>query len=626
MDSQENQKKYAETLVTICDVLKELLEGQAVEPHENFFELGIGSMQTFSFIGKFEERCGIRIRFRDFFDSPTPADLAARLSGHKEIEKKASSLPRTSEVTRPVSALDRSLIELNYPEPGIDDSLMDRFQQVVAAVGPKLCIQDAETSLSYQEIDQLSNRIANELVQSLPPDESPILVYIPNGWQFVVTILGILKAGRIYVPIDTNLPDQRIELIRNCAAAHHVIETGSADPIIERWKQEGSFEVLAFDSLILGSNPEFSAKSVGGQTSAVLLFTSGSTGTPKGVLHNQSTLNHISWRRSHACTISAKDRYLMLYNAGYMGCINALFSALLSGASIHYYPLESLGLEPLEKWLAETEITIYHSVTSILRKFMAQLRAPVKLPHLRMVTPGGEASRLSDIKIFRNSFPESVTYMANLGSTECGSLAYFPITHQTDIETNEIPVGVPIETLNIKLLDSDGNEVEAGAIGEITIDSPFIFSGYWNDEEASTSDSEFHRPFRTGDFGRMDEAGRLINLGRRDGMIKINGYRADTTSIENALCSLDQITEGAVVIRNQSPSDNPQLYAFYCPKSDMLNENDLRKSLSMILPLPMVPSRFVALGQIPHTPNNKIDRKTLAIQPVEFLKTLYPIF
>lgn len=628
MDSPKNQQKYVETLDAICDVLKGLLKGREVEPHENFFELGIGSLQAFSFIGKFEDRSGIRLRFRDFFNSPTPADLAARLSGHKEPENKPSSLPITSDVSKSVSELDLNQIELSYPEPGIDDSLVDRFQQVAAAVGPKLCIQDTEASFSYQEIDQLSNRIANELVRSLPSIETPILVYIPNSWQFVVTILGILKAGRIYVPIDTNLPDQRIELIRNYAAAHHVIKTCSADPIIERWKQEESFEVLDFDSMIQRNNPEFSADSARGQTNAVLLFTSGSTGKPKGVPHNQGTLNHISWRRSHACKLTVRDRYIMLYNAGYMGCINALFSALLSGASIHYYPLERLGLEPLEKWLAETRITIFHSVTSILRKFMAQLSPPVNLPHLRIITPGGEASRFSDIESFKSSFQEPVTYMTNLGSTECGSLAYFPITHQTNIKTNEIPVGVPIESLNIKLLDEDGKEVERGATGEITIDSPFIFSGYWNDEETSTSDSESHphHPFRTGDFGRLDEAGRLINLGRRDSMIKINGYRADTSSIENALCSLNQITEAAVVIRNQTPSDSPQLYAFYCPESVTLSENDLRKSLSMILPQPMVPARFVALGQLPYTPNNKIDRKTLAKQPVEFLKTLYPIY
>ncbi len=538
----------------------------------------------------------------------------------------ASSPPPT--VSAPVSELNLNHIELDYPEPGIDDSLIDRFRQIVAAVGPKLCIQYTGASFSYQEIDQLSDRIANELARSLPAEESPILVYIPNGWQFFVTILGILKVGRIFVPIDTNLPYQRIELIRNCAAATQVIETNSAAPIIECWKQEESFEVLNFDSLIQGNSPGFSADSVNGQTSAVLLFTSGSTGTPKGVLHNQSTINHISWRRSHACKLSVNDRYIMLYNAGYMGCINALFSALLSGASIHYYPLERLGLEPLETWLAETKITIFHAVTSILRKFMTQLSTPAKLPHLRIVTPGGEASRLGDIKTFKSSFPEPATYMANLGSTECGSLAYFPITHQTNIETNEIPVGVPIESLNLKLLDSDGNETEAGETGEITIDSPFIFSGYWKDEATSPSDRgvHAHHPFRTGDFGRLDEGGRLINLGRRDGMIKINGYRADTASIENALCNVEKITEAAVVIRSQSPTDNPQLYAFYCPESESLNENDLRRSLSMVLPQPMVPSRFVALGQLPYTSNNKIDRKTLAKQPVEFLKTLYPIY
>jgi acyl-coenzyme A synthetase/AMP-(fatty) acid ligase len=299
---------------------------------------------------------------------------------------------------------------------------------------------------------------------------------------------------------------------------------------------------------------------------------------------------------------------------------------MLYGACLYIYNLRKSGIVNLGPWLNSHRITVFHAVTSIYRQFVGQLGENDRFPHIRCVTPGGEPSRMSDIEQFKQRFEHGTVYYANLGSSECGSIAFDPVYHETSVHP-DLPVGIPFESLMVFILDQDANPLPIGEIGEIALCSNSIFKEYWRDPEKTAAalkpfDQE-RKLFLTGDYGYVLPDGRLVNKGREDGQVKVNGYRVEIPEVESALLTIRGVRETAVVTRPDE-SENLRLVAFIRmdQPDDEFPVAEIRGQLLELLPRPMVPTQYYPVSRFPLKDNGKLNRQRMSSAPLETLDFL----
>ena len=425
-------------------------------------------------------------------------------------------------------------------------------------------------------------------------------------------------AGRCYLPVDPEYPDQRL---RDIAVAGGTRIALSADP--ERL--EG---ILGQEVRVHGFAGTHAHRATGADlptqpdpdAPGVMLYTSGSTGRPKGVVLPRKMLLHTFWRRGTACGFSPQDRYAILYISAFMGGVISMLAPLLFGSTICIYDLRHRGLPSLAGWLQREQVTILHMITSILRRFLSAWKGAPALPRLRIVIPGGERSLKSDIELFKSTCAPEVRFCACLGSTECGTLTMNLLGHDTDDGPETLPLGKPFAALDVHIQREDGTRADPGETGEITVQSGYIFRGYHNAPELNAGVLSFTTDgksvYRTGDFGYLDADGMLYNLGRRDSRVKVRGTLVELAEVESAILNSGLVEEAVVTYREIRKGDpESQLVAFYRGSTDCGSQ--LGEVLLDRLPLAMIPSHWVRLGTFPQTANGKTDRRALASMPLE---------
>jgi len=227
--------------------------------------------------------------------------------------------------------------------------------------------------------------------------------------------------------------------------------------------------------------------------------------------------------------------------------------------------------------------------------------------------------RKNDVERFQKHFSSQCLLVNGLSSTETGTFRKFFINNETEISTSTVPVGYPVEDMEVLLLDEDGKEVEPGQVGEIAVKSRYLALGYWNRPDLTDAvfsddpDGEGTRIYRTRDLGRMSHDGLLEHLGRKDFQVKIRGYRVETSEVEKTLLELKDIKDTVVIAREDRPRD-PRLVGYIVPENRPVpTVSALRRALSNSLPEHMIPSAFVMLDTIPLNPNGKVDRQALPV-------------
>jgi len=227
--------------------------------------------------------------------------------------------------------------------------------------------------------------------------------------------------------------------------------------------------------------------------------------------------------------------------------------------------------------------------------------------------------RKNDVERFQKHFSSQCLLVNGLSSTETGTFRKFFINNETEISTSTVPVGYPVEDMEVLLLDEDGKEVEPGQVGEIAVKSRYLALGYWNRPDLTEAvfsddpDGEGTRIYRIRDLGRMSHDGLLEHLGRKDFQVKIRGYRVETSEVEKALLELEDIKDTVVIAREDRPGD-PRLVGYIVPANRPVpTVSALRRALSNSLPEHMIPSAFVMLDTIPLNPNGKVDRQAFPV-------------
>src|SRR5829696_1463928 len=505
---------------------------------------------------------------------------------------------------------------IRFDKEETEQSLPQRFEQQVGRYPNRLAVQTRNHQLSYAALNKAANRVARALLAQRGEGAESIALLLEHNAVMIAAILGVLKAGKVYVPLDPSFPYARNAYILEDSQAGLII-TNNENRSLAESLGENTHALINIDEIGATLSDENLDLSVAADNLANIIYTSGSTGQPKGVVQNHRNLLNVAMRYTNGLQISAEDRLTLLQSYSVAGSVSNMLGALLNGASLFPFNVKDEGLTRLADWLIEDEITVYHSVPTVFRQFANTLTGNEEFPELRLIRLGGEPVYAEEVQLYKKYFPSDSIFVNSYGASEAASVLRYCVDKDTEISGAMVPVGYPLGDVEILLLDDDGKAVGFDRVGEIAIKSRYISPGYWHKPDLTRAafitdpQNEGERIYRTGDLGYMQPDGCLMVTGRNDFRVKIRGFRIEVSEIELALRGLTKVKEAAVVAHEDQRGET-QLVAYVVPELDRTpTMNELRDFLKEKLPDYMVPSAFVVLDTLPLTPNGKLDRLAL---------------
>lgn len=295
-----------------------------------------------------------------------------------------------------------------------------------------------------------------------------------------------------------------------------------------------------------------------------------------------------------------------------------IYGALLNGTTLCPFNLKEGGLFRLAEWLRREEISIYHSSAVIFRHLLAGIGADEEFPSLRVVKLGSEQVYKRDVDLWKHRFSPNCIFVNALSSTEAGTLRQILIDKETTVHRPVVPVGFPIDDVEVLLIDGAGRPVRFDTPGEIAVKSRYLAPGYWQrpgltrEKFLPDPDGGDARIYLTGDLGVMSPGGCLEYLGRKDLEVKISGFRVELAEVEAALLDCCALEQTAVIAIEVGPGVT-RLRAYLVPTQHPgPSAESIRNAMRSTVPDHMIPSEFVMVRQLPLTLGGKIDRKALA--------------
>jgi len=503
---------------------------------------------------------------------------------------------------------------LEFSREETDQSIPERFEKIAQKYPDRLAVKTKNHALTYDDLNNAANRMAHTILGQRGRKNEPVALLMEHDAPVIAAILGTLKAGKFYVPLDPSLPHLRVKYILENLQASYIVTNNKNLPLAK--SLAGTvLDLVNIDELdsLPDGNPSIGIQP---ESPSWVIYTSGSTGKPKGVIQNHLNVLHFMMNYTNALHICVDDRLTLLYSFSVNGGSHDIFTALLNGAALFPLDLKEEGFTHLGDWLIEERITIYHSVPTVFRQFVEGLTGQSEFPDIRIIRLGGEPVYKRELDFFKKFFSKDCILVNRLGSSETGSLRMYFVNKETQISGNLVPVGYAVMDNEILLVDDAGKQI-TGDEGEIAVKTRYVSPGYWG--RPDLTDAAFlpdpaggeKRIYRTGDLGRMLPDRCLLHLGRKDFFVKIRGYRIDIDEIEAALRECPNIKEAVVVARNNNSGDE-RLVAYLVPTVQPGPKvGELRRFLKEKLPDYMIPHDFVTLEAIPLTDTRKVDRKAL---------------
>lgn len=483
------------------------------------------------------------------------------------------------------------------------DTLMDLFETAAKNHCNNTAIVFEDINLTYQALDERSEKFANFLrtMYSLKCGEL-VAVKMERSERMIVAILGILKCGAAYLPLDMTYPQSVLQLMLDDSKSRIVID-------------EQFFQVFHEKQTSISANKVVLKRS--NNDLIAVLYTTGSTGIPKGVpITNANLLNRLYWMWMEFPFVdhevcAAKTSF------SFVDHMWELFGPLLKGIKVVMFDKLTIVNAPLFiAKLGHYKVTRIVLVPSLLKELLKHRDLCVtELKHLLEWTCSGEALDSFLVKKFYSVFPDR--RLLNIyGSTEVmADATYYDTSRADEINPLVIPLGKPIHNTKIYIMDSAGNLLPRGAIGEICVSGLGVVNGYLGNESL-TALKFFNNPFlegdtlyKTGDLGRWLIDGNIEFSGRNDYQVKIMGNRIELLEIENNLMNMSGV-DNAIVMSRENEKGNKVLMA-YVVGNEPLNSMELRLELSERLPSYMLPTFFLQIEKFPLTSNGKVDRKAL---------------
>ncbi|MDQ0457760.1 amino acid adenylation domain-containing protein [Rhizobium paknamense] len=495
----------------------------------------------------------------------------------------------------------RPLPDLTWP---------DLFRNQAKASPERVAVRFADRHLTYAELDAASDGLAAKLQESGIGPGRLVAVAVPRSEQMVIALLGVLKTGAAYLPLDPADPPARIGIILEDAKPGAVITTSEAAGTL---KLDG-INTLLLDKLadgLAGSAAAFTPRKIRGDDTAYVIFTSGSTGRPKGVQIPHQALVNFLLSMQDLLKLDTEDRILAVTTIAFDIATLELYLPLLVGAQTVIATRDTVR-DPaaLAKLLKQSGATIMQATPSLWRALLEDHAKDVK--GLRSLV-GGEALP-ADLAHRMAALGHPVLNVYGPTETTVWSTA-MPLTG-ADLDTT--PIGKPIWNTRLYVLDRSGQPVPPGVAGELYIGGTGVAKGYL-DRPDLTAEKFMPDPFvgkgarmyRTGDMACWRNDGVLEYLGRNDHQIKIRGFRVEPGEIEAALIAQPNIRQAVVILR-EDPGQGKRLVAYLVlSEAGEIDGPDLSARLAASLPSHMIPAAYVVMDAIPLNVNGKIDRHAL---------------
>jgi amino acid adenylation domain-containing protein len=494
--------------------------------------------------------------------------------------------------------------------------------------------------VTYSQLENITNQLARLLRDAGCRQGDRVCFLVPKSPLAIICLVAILKADCIHVPLDGLSPAPRIARIIQSCEPRLLLAAGPWGKLLE---ELSATDVLRHVGIgWVGPEPapsgvatKFAFGDVGGysiapldyknqsQSASHILFTSGSTGIPKGVVITHSNvLNFVEWAK-HYFQLASTDRISGHPPLHFDLSQFDIFGAFAVGAELCLVPPE-LNLLPhkMVDFIRTLALTQWFSVPSLLH-YIAKFDGLKcgDFPYLRRILWCGETLATPVLIHWMERLPH-VTFTNLYGPTESTiASSYYTVPKCPDDENAPIPIGRPCEGEDLLVLDENLNRVPPGQIGDLFIRGVGLSPGYWRDTEKTASvflpnpyGNGSDRIYKTGDLARVGEDGLVYFLGRADSQIKCRGYRIELGEIETGLNTIELVRECAVVAIPSEDFEGTTICCAYSSRQEGISPATLRSRLSQIVPNYMMPSRWLALDELPKNSNGKIDRPNLREQ------------
>ena len=513
------------------------------------------------------------------------------------------------------------------------DTLATRLAATARRWPERIAVEDPpDGAISYAQLDALSDRVRDRLVAMGVQRGDRVGVYLRKSIDAVASILGAMKAGAAYVPVDSAAPAWRSAyILHDCAVRVALIERqlladwgaeldalGARPTVVALDGAGGGTALRAALDALDAEHGKAPAASVEGGTDdlAYILYTSGSTGKPKGVmLTHRNALTFVDWCAGEMAPTET-DRFSSHAPFHFDLSILDLYLPLTHGATVVLVGTEA-GKEPvgLATLIAERKLTVWYSTPSILTMLVQYGKlARHDLSSLRLILFAGEVFPVKHLRALQQLVP-GPRYLNLYGPTETNVCTWYEIEGRVpDDRTEPYPIGAVCPPLGAREVDPEGNDVAVGEEGELCIAGPGVMQGYWNLPDRTASaflvDESGERWYHTGDLVVDDGSGCYTFVGRRDRMVKRRGYRIELGEIEAGLYRHPSVEEAAVVALRDGDG-NVRIKAFLRCVGEKPSVIALKQFCSGALPSYMVPDAFDVRDALPKTTTDKIDYQRL---------------
>ncbi|MGG7175941.1 amino acid adenylation domain-containing protein, partial [Clostridium paraputrificum] len=503
-----------------------------------------------------------------------------------------------------------------YVEYNEEKTLVDIFEEQVKRTPKNIAVVYEEEQLTYEELNEKANILARTLRSNGVGSDNVVAIMIDRSIEMIVGIIGVLKSGAAYLPIDPSHPNNRIEYMLKNSNTNILLSIPSL------------FSRINFDGIVLDiSKEEINDKEISNLNNinkssdlAYIIYTSGTTGIPKGVMvEHKSVVNLVSSLKEFIYNkYEGNLKVALVANYAFDASVQQIFPCLTLGNTLYIVDDNArMNGDDLVRFYLENQIEITDG-TPIHLSMMCNSRllesSKIKLKHMII---GGDKLLKDTLKNIYSKLKSNKINITNVyGPTECCVDTTYQNIDSKNIDIfRDIPIGKPLNNYNVYILNKQGQVVPIGISGELYVSGDGLARGYLNNKELTNEkfiDNPYklgQKMYKTGDLAKWLSDGSIEYLGRIDDQVKIRGFRIELGEIVNQLRRISYIEDAAVITREDSNGEKA-IYAYVVSKSD-LDLLEVRKEIRKELPDYMVPSYMMKIDSIPMTRNGKLDKGAL---------------